>query len=255
MTSLRERAEQAGQQIGEQVAEEVRAAAAPLPEVDVDTSGVPADLNVNVHLAWAAVMADVQAVGKGDKRQDAGGRYNFRGIDRILNAVGPALRKHGVAVIPEKTAAEYSTFTTGGNKQMRLCTVTVDFRVYGPRGDSFPMQVVGEAFDAGDKAAPKAQSVALRVALINALAIPTEDPAMDADRNSYEIAAPKPPTAEEYARVIESENTSINRLLQIRSELGQHPDIAQTMVTMLDGTEIKLGDLLQRVGRQRQAAK
>jgi hypothetical protein len=117
------------------------------------------------------------------------------------------------------------------------------------------MQVVGEAFDAGDKAAPKAQSVALRVALINALAIPTEDPAMDADRNSYEIAAPKPPTAEEYARVIESENTSINRLLQIRSELGQHPDIAQTMVTMLDGTEIKLGDLLQRVGRQRQAAK
>jgi hypothetical protein len=259
MTSLRERAAGSGQISSDQIADGETIGGmvrgdAPMPEVDVDTSDVPANLDRNVHLAWAAVMADVQAVAKGDKRQDAGGRYNFRGIDRILNAVGPAFRKHGVACIPEKTAAEYSTFTTGGNRQMRLCTVTVDFRIYGPRGDSFPMQVVGEAFDAGDKAAPKAQSVALRVALINALAIPTEDPAMDADRNSYEIEAPRPPTADEYAQEIQSDRTSLQRLYQIRGELGQHKAIAATVVTLLDGAEIKLSDLLSKVGAARKAA-
>lgn len=223
-----------------------------LPEVDVDGSAVPVG-DVNVHVAWSRVMADVQAVAKGDKRNDVGGRYSFRGIDRVLNAVGPAFRKHGVACVPVKTVVGYDKVITGSNKTMRICEVTVDYRVYGPRGDSFDMQVVGEAFDAGDKSSAKAQSVALRVALINALAIPTEDPAMDADRHSYEIATPPPPTAEQYAAEILNERTSLQRLYQIRGELHNHPAIAQQVVTLPDDEQIGLSALLSRVGNQRKA--
>ena len=225
-----------------------------LPEVDVDASSVPVGMDVTVHVAWSRVMADVQAVGKGDKRADAGGKYNFRGIDRVLNAVGPAFRKHGVACVPVKTAVNYDKVQTGGGKTMRICEVTVDYRVYGPGGDSFDMQVVGEAFDAGDKSSAKAQSVALRVALINALAIPTQDPAMDADRYSYEIATPPPPTAEQYAAEILNEQTSMQRLYQIRGELRDHPSIGQQIVTLPDDEQIGLSALLARVGNQRKAA-
>jgi hypothetical protein len=116
------------------------------------------------------------------------------------------------------------------------------------------MQVVGEAFDTGDKAAPKAQSVALRVALINALAIPTEDPSMDADRNSYEIATPPPPSAADYVQEINAEGTSLGRLRAIRGELERHPAVANTVVTDVDGSEIKLASLLSRVGRERAQA-
>lgn len=237
------RAEQAG----------IRPADAPLPDVDVDSSAVPVGMDVNVHVAWSRVMADVQGVAKGDKRADPGGKYNFRGIDRILNAVGPAFRKHSVACVPVKTVVHYDKVITGANKTMRICEVTVDFRVYGPRSDSFDMQVVGEAFDAGDKAAPKAQSVALRVALINALAIPTEDHSMDPDRHSYEIATPPPPTAEQYAQEILNPQTSLQRLYQIKGELKDHPTVAQQVVTLPDDEQIGLTALLSRVGNQRKA--
>ena len=47
-----------------------------------------------------------------------------------------------------------------------------------------PTRVAAEAWDSGDKAAPKAMSVAFRTALLQALALPTDDP--DPDSQSYE---------------------------------------------------------------------
>lgn len=44
-----------------------------------------------VHAALSAVMGDVQAVRKGDRNEVQG--FNFRGIDAVVNAVGPALRR------------------------------------------------------------------------------------------------------------------------------------------------------------------
>ena len=46
-----------------------------------------------IQAALAAVMADVTHVGKEGKNSAQG--YSFRGIDGVLNAVGPALRRHG----------------------------------------------------------------------------------------------------------------------------------------------------------------
>ena len=46
-----------------------------------------------VHEALSKVMGEVQSVRKDGRNQAQ--KFNFRGIDSVVNAVGPALRKHG----------------------------------------------------------------------------------------------------------------------------------------------------------------
>lgn len=136
--------------------------------------------------AMAAVMEDVQAVGKNDHNNQQG--YSFRGIDAVVNAVGPVFRKHGVVPTPAKSEARYRDVQTSTGKPSRECTVTVTYRFYGPAGDFLECEVPGESMDFGDKGAPKAMSVAYRIALLQVLCIPTHDPEPDAQ--SYERAAP-----------------------------------------------------------------
>ena len=142
--------------------------------------------------AWSRVMEDVQAIGKNQRNNAPNANYNFRGIDAVMNAVGPVLRKQGVFVVPESAEASYRDVQTSTGKPSREATVMVHYRVYGPLGDSFPMCSPGEAMDSGDKGTPKAMSVAYRTVLLQALTIPTDDP--DPDSQTYERgAAHRPP--------------------------------------------------------------
>jgi hypothetical protein len=52
-----------------------------------------------IYARLAAVMADCTSVAKRDRNEHQ--RFMFRGIDAVLNAVGPILRKHGVIVVPD----------------------------------------------------------------------------------------------------------------------------------------------------------
>lgn len=141
---------------------------------------------VTVHQALSKVMGDVQAVKKDSKNQAQ--RFNFRGIDAVMNAVGPALRKHGVTILPEDVEVHRSNGTTASGKQTAEVVVKVTYRVYGPAGDSIHGKVAAEAMDFGDKAIAKAMSVAYRTFLLQALTIPTDEP--DPDGESYEREAP-----------------------------------------------------------------
>jgi hypothetical protein len=142
--------------------------------------------------ALSAVMDDVQAVKKGDRNTQQ--NYNFRGIDAVVNAVGPVLRKHGVIAVPHSTDAHYRDVQTSTGKPSRECTVKVTYRFYGPAGDYLDVEVPGEAMDFGDKGAPKAMSVAYRIALLQALCIPTDDPEPDAQsyQREVDISASRP---------------------------------------------------------------
>ncbi len=140
-----------------------------------------------VHEALTAVMEDVQAVRKGDVNRQQG--YSFRGIDAVVNAVGPALRKHGVIVVPVAEDLKSDTYTSKAGAMMRNVTVRVRWVFYGPAGDSIEAVSFGEAADAGDKAVAKAHSVAYRVVLLQALCIPTDEP--DPDSSAHERAVPQ----------------------------------------------------------------
>lgn len=135
-----------------------------------------------IYGAMAAVMADVGAVSKDDVNQHQ--RFNFRGIDAVVNAVSPALRAHHVVVVPNVERVEYDSVATSTGKPATACRVLATYTFYASDGSSIDCRVAAEAWDNGDKAAPKAMSVAFRTALLQALALPTDEP--DPDAQSYE---------------------------------------------------------------------
>jgi hypothetical protein len=132
--------------------------------------------------ALSKVMEDVRAVAKGDRNPEFG--YQFRGIDAVVNAVGPVLRQHGVIVMPLGGEVTYRDVQTSKGKPSRECTVKWRYRFYGPEGDFIDAEVPGESMDSGDKGTAKAMSVAYRVLLLQALCIPTGE--RDPDADTYE---------------------------------------------------------------------
>lgn len=143
----------------------------------------------------AKCMAEVQAVGKGDRNNEQG--YNFRGIDAVVNAVGPVFRKHGVVPAPMLESTSYRDVQTSRGKPSRECTVQVRYRFHGPAGDSLDVIVPGESMDFGDKGTAKAMSVAYRIALLQLLAIPTHEPEPDAQSYERDNEPPRPSASRE----------------------------------------------------------
>ncbi|MCX5066946.1 ERF family protein [Micromonospora lupini] len=220
-----------------------------LPEV-VYTDPITDVDQVPVHVAWARVMRDVKSIaksGRADIKTDKGGyKFNYRGIDMVLNAVGPALRRHGVMVIPVKVAASY-----GMAGRMRDVQVNVTYEIRGPKGDMITAQSVGEGLDAGERGTPKALTTAYRNLLITALTIPTEDPKMDPDRvNVQREEARFDPLA--YRDEALSTRTSVSRLSQMIQEL-RSLNRGGELVANETGDEEKLGNLLIRIRRERTA--
>lgn len=221
-----------------------------LPDIEY-TGEIAAVDAVPVHVAWARVMADVQSIGKGDQYNQSGTRYQYRGVDRVLNAVGPAQRRHGVLIIPVKVEPSYRDVVTSKGNKMRECTVTVSYEIRGPKGDTMPAQSCGEAMDTSDKGTTKACTVAYRNLLITALSIPTRDPRLDAEASHHDRGEQPLPKATDYRDEIADPRTSLGRLKQIRGELARH-NLAGAVVVNEVGDEEQLGAMLQRIGRERQ---
>lgn len=137
-----------------------------------------------IQAALALVMDDVQAVSKDGRNQQQ--NFNFRGIDAVVNAVGPALRRHGVLVLPSVKSFSAQEYATKNGTVMRMSTVEVEFTFVGPDGSTLTCRTIGEASDAGDKGTSKAHSVAFRTALLQSLCIPTDEP--DPDESSHDRA-------------------------------------------------------------------
>lgn len=145
---------------------------------------------MNVQQAWSAAMNDVRGVAKKDRNDQQ--RFLFRGIDAVMNAVGPALRAHGVMVIPAAISIESERYATKNGTQMRNATVHMQYTVYGPDGDSMTGSAYGEAADSGDKAISKAQSVAYRTFLLQSMTMPTDEPDPDAVSHERQDPAAQP---------------------------------------------------------------
>jgi len=143
---------------------------------------------VKVHEALSAVMGDVRVGSKSERMSGGGMSYAFRGIDAVVNAVAPSLRRHGVVVMPQVIDHEVRTVTTSGGKAANHVTVKVRYRFVGPDGDTLEAVSVGEATDHADKGTAKAMSVALRTCLLQALMLPTDEPDPDSEYHPVEAA-------------------------------------------------------------------
>lgn len=142
-----------------------------------------------VHEAIVAVMRDVHAVGKNEV--NAAQKFKFRGVDAVVNALAPAMRSHGLFIVPDGATVSYETKQSANGGQLQICRATVEYTLHHTSGTEIKGSVFAEAFDSGDKATAKTMSVAFRTFLLQTFALPTDD--KDPDAETYEVKA-KPDT-------------------------------------------------------------
>jgi hypothetical protein len=156
-----------------------------------------------VQEALCAVMGAVRSISKDRRVTEGPARFSFRGVDDVMEAVGPALREHGVVFAPSRVVSlDHERYTTARGSLMDGVTIIVEYTVTGPNGDTMTVAAAGQAADSGDKAVPKAMSVAYRTALLEALCIPAGEP--DPDASVHERAAEESPIIEDPAASLRS---------------------------------------------------
>jgi len=142
------------------------------------------------------VMDDIGAVAK-DRRNEIQ-KYKFRGIDQFLNACHGPMAKHGVFIATRVVDRQREERESGKGGTLLYTILTVEHRFYAPDGSHVDVVTVGEAMDSGDKSCNKAMSAALKYALIQTFAIPTDDQDADTETQSHEVRprqAPSPAPA------------------------------------------------------------
>jgi hypothetical protein len=154
-----------------------------------------------VHDALMAVMRDVTKIGKGGRNTFY--NFTFRGVEQVMDHIGPAFRKHGIIPTPHLQSLESRDVTTKKGETMREVTVIVRYVFEGPAGDTTECTVPGEAQDAGASAVSKAMSVAQRIAYTQALAIPTGEADPEAVA-AFERASKDPVTVLKHAIWVEA---------------------------------------------------
>lgn len=133
-------------------------------------------------------MSEIGSVGKDQKNQAQG--FKFRGIDQFVNALYPALTKHGVFMAPrctsERSELREVTRSNGKPGADKYVNILMEYDFFAEDGSKVTIgPIPAEGVDSGDKATNKALSAALKYALIQTFSIPTEDMA-EADKDSPE---------------------------------------------------------------------
>lgn len=150
-----------------------------------------------IYSKMVSVMKDIGPVSKDQKNSAQG--FKFRGIDQFVNAVHPALVKHGIFVTTEVLdytselkEVERSSGKRGVDKHV---AIKMKYTFNAEDGSSISSTVPAEGLDSGDKATNKALSAALKYALIQTFQVPTED-MEEADKDSPTINSAPAKTAE-----------------------------------------------------------
>lgn len=143
--------------------------------------------NGKIYSAIVGVMQDVGSVGKDQYNPQQ--KFKYRGIDDVMNALHPAMVKHGIFVAPEvlEQSREERTSTKGNLLIYSICRIR--FRFYAGDGSYIDVVTIGEGMDSGDKATNKAMAIAFKYACFQTFCIPTEE-MQDPDAESPE-AQPK----------------------------------------------------------------
>jgi hypothetical protein len=132
----------------------------------------------NLASAKLAVMAAVPYVRKHKAEHLS---YSFAGEADLIASLRPAMLAHGLTVAPiGVTVLEQGRYQTLKGGLLNHVVAAVTYRLtHAPSGESEDCQVLGEASDAGDKAAPKALTGAYKYFLRQTFLIETGD---DPDR-------------------------------------------------------------------------
>ena len=130
------------------------------------------------------VAKDVGAISKDGVNDQQ--KFRYRGIDMVMNALHPALVKHGVFVTPKVLDIKRDNRQTKSGGNLTYTVATIEYTFYAEDGSNVTAIVVGETMDSADKSTNKAMSVAFKYACFQVFCIPTEE-MEDPDEDDYEI--------------------------------------------------------------------
>lgn len=135
----------------------------------------------SLHRKLAEVMAEAERIPKNGTAPASMGGFPFVQVGDAADAIRTALAKRNVSMLP--TAMEpvgEAEHTTSSGKVMTTYTVRVTWTLTdGDSGESAVIQSLGTGGDMGDKFAPKAQTNAMKYALLMGFLLSTgDDPEM-----------------------------------------------------------------------------
>lgn len=135
--------------------------------------------------ALNAVQSELAQLGIGKNQRNDFDKYQYRGIDDVLNALAPILARNGVLIVPSVVEKELRQVTTQKGGVMNFATLRVDYTMYDSEGDSITHTAYGEAMDRGDKSINKAMTAAYKYFVFQAFCVPLVG--HDADSESHQI--------------------------------------------------------------------
>lgn len=150
--------------------------------------------NSKIYSSIINTMKSVGAVAKGEF--NTYDKYKFRGIDAVMNALGPAMRQNGIFCTPHVISHIQEARDSRKGEKLMYTIVHVEYTFYADDGSSVKADVYGEAMDRSDKSTNKAMSAAFKYALFQTFCIPTED-FIDTEIESPEPNQQKPVSKKE----------------------------------------------------------
>lgn len=146
-----------------------------------------AEIDAPIAVLLGRVSRAIGAIAKA-RTANAGGSYQFRGFDDVLDAIHAPLADHGIITVPvvldyRQEIERWQESTNQGTRMRSQANVRLEYGLdfIGPRGDCIRASIAAEAQDFGDKATAKANSVAYRTIMIHTFSIPVSDEAVSRD--------------------------------------------------------------------------
>ncbi len=128
----------------------------------------------NIHDALSRAKIRIGVIGKDDENEHH--HYQFRGIDAIVNRVGPVFAELGIVVSPRHKLISSDAVTSSSSAKGYRVIIETEwtFSIHSDEpGEYIEAQTLGESIDYSDKAINQAQTQSFKNALAQVLTIPT----------------------------------------------------------------------------------
>jgi len=143
-----------------------------------------------VYEAIGSIMAAIEPIAKNKKNTSQG--YKFRGVDDVYAVLNPMLIANKVFIKPDCIEHQLIQFESKSGGALFRAIVTMKYTLTSWEDGSFiELLMVGEGMDSGDKATPKAQSIAYKYMAFQLFCIPV-DSGDDVENQSHEVSHQQP---------------------------------------------------------------
>lgn len=188
-----------------------------------------------LHAKLAEVMLEVGRIPKNGTAPAAMGGYAFVQVGDAADPIRKALAVRGVTMLPETVDVTDLQLEGGRNKNMTTMTVKTVWRLTdGESGESTTIESLGTGADSGDKFSPKAQTNAMKYALLMGFLLSTGD---DPEAANLEEAPSGPiitsssvPGIRQGGRQNQVTQAQIDTIRKIAADTGQSADELITII-------------------------